>query len=102
MAIRSRKFVRRWPEAPAAPPPRRLSPGGPGSPPLGQRRLQPSALTREYTAICNWLAESDDISDFAWLAHEYRRRIGIDAFPDTAEDYLRALLDIARRTFGTP
>lgn len=59
-------------------------------------------LHRELGAICNWLAESDDISDFAQLVHEYRLRIGIDAFPETGEDYLRALLDIARQTFGTP
>ena len=64
--------------------------------------LQASPLYREYGAICNWLAESDDISDFAQLAHDYRLRIGIDAFPETGEDYLRALLDLARQTFGMP
>ncbi|HUN42909.1 MAG TPA: hypothetical protein VMU81_21665 [Acetobacteraceae bacterium] len=66
------------------------------------RRIQSAPLFREYGAICNWLAESDDITDFAQLAHEYRLRIGADAFPETAEDYLRALLDLARRTFGCP
>lgn len=66
------------------------------------RHLQSSSLHQEYTAICNWLAESDDITDFAQLAHEYRLRIGIDVFPETAEDYLRALLDLARQTFGSP
>jgi hypothetical protein len=64
------------------------------------RRLQTSPLYREYGAICNWLAESDDIADFAQLAYDYRLRIGIDAFPETGEDYLRALLQIARQTFG--
>jgi len=68
----------------------------------GLRRLQASPLYREYDAICNWLAESDDITDFAQRAHDYRVRIGIDAFPDTAEDYLRVLLDLARETFGSP
>ncbi|MGA3400256.1 MAG: hypothetical protein ABSC95_13635 [Acetobacteraceae bacterium] len=66
------------------------------------RPLQASPLYREYGAICNWLAESDAISDFTQLAHEYRLRIGIDAFPETGEDYLRALLEMARQTFGTP
>ncbi|HVC63007.1 MAG TPA: hypothetical protein VND19_21920 [Acetobacteraceae bacterium] len=66
------------------------------------RHLQASPPYREYGAICNWLAESDDISDFTQLAHDYRLRIGIDAFPETGEDYLRALLEIARRTFGMP
>jgi hypothetical protein len=66
------------------------------------RHLQSSSLYREYSAICNWLAESDDISDFTQLAHDYRLRIGIDAFPDTGEDYLRILLEMAKQTFGTP
>jgi hypothetical protein len=66
------------------------------------RRLQGSPLYREYDAVCNWLAESDDISDFAQLAHDYQLRIGIDAFPETGEDYLRALLDLAKQTFGMP
>jgi hypothetical protein len=66
------------------------------------RDLRSSALYREYGAVCNWLAESDDISDFTQIAHDYRLRIGIDAFPDTGEEYLRALLQMARQTFGTP
>ena len=66
------------------------------------RHSQSSPLYREYGAICNWLAESDDISDFAQRAHDYRLGIGIDVFPDTSEDYLRALLQLARQTFGVP
>lgn len=66
------------------------------------RALQASPLYKEYGAICNWLAESDDISDFVLLAHDYRLRIGIDTFPATGEDYLRALLALARQTFGMP
>ena len=66
------------------------------------RKLQGSPLHRELGAICNWLAESDDISDFAMLAHEYRQRIGVDVHPDNGEAYLRALLDLAKQTFGTP
>ena len=66
------------------------------------RGLQGSSMHRELGAICNWLAESDDISDFAMLAHEYRQRIGIDAHPESGEAYLRALLDLAKQTFGAP
>ena len=66
------------------------------------RRRGDSPLHLEYGAICNWLAESDDIADFAQLAHEYRLRIGIDAFPETGEDYLRALIGLARQSFGSP
>jgi hypothetical protein len=60
------------------------------------RALQGSMLYRELGAICNWLAESDDISDFAQRAHDYRRRIGIDVWPESGEAYLRALLEMAR------
>ena len=66
------------------------------------RHSQSSPLYREYGTIINWLAESDDISDFTQLTHDYRLRIGIDAFPETGEDYLRILLQMAKQTFGTP
>ncbi|HEY1930640.1 MAG TPA: hypothetical protein VGG99_01385 [Acetobacteraceae bacterium] len=66
------------------------------------RGVQGSPLFGEYGAICNWLAESDDISDFAQLAHEYRQRIGVDVFPQTGEAYLQALLNLAKQTFGAP
>jgi hypothetical protein len=65
------------------------------------RQLQGSPLYREYGAICNWLAESDDISDFAQLAHDYRTRIGFGESPRTGEDYLRALLQLAWQIAGT-
>jgi len=60
------------------------------------RPLQGSSLYRELGAICNWLAESDDISDFAQRAHDYRQRIGVDVWPESGEAYLRALLDMAK------
>ena len=60
------------------------------------RELQGSTLYRELGAICNWLAESDDISDFAQRAHDYRRRIGVDIWPESGEAYLRTLLDMAK------
>lgn len=66
------------------------------------RTLQDSAVFREYGAICNWLAESDDISDFAERAHEYRLRIGIDVFPQSGEEYMKVLLGLAKQAFGAP
>jgi len=66
------------------------------------RGLQAGSLWREYMAINNWLAESDDLADFVYLAHEYRMRIGVDVWPATGEDYLRDLLALAKQTFGIP
>ena len=71
-----------------------------------QRRLreegtQAAPLLHEYRCICNWLSESDDLSDLAFLAHEYRTAIGFGHSADTGEDYLRALIALANKTFGT-
>jgi hypothetical protein len=65
------------------------------------RLLSGTAVFREYTAICNWLSESDDIVDFADMATDYRARIGVDHVPADGEAYLRALIELAKRTFGT-
>ena len=59
-----------------------------------------SSLFREYTAICNWLGESDGIVDFMDMANDYRARIGVDHSPENGEEYLRALIDLAKQTFG--
>jgi hypothetical protein len=59
-----------------------------------------SPLFREYTAICNWLGESDGIADFMDMANDYRARIGVDHSPPDGESYLQALIDLAKRTFG--
>ncbi|HEY7577656.1 MAG TPA: hypothetical protein VH855_08670 [Acetobacteraceae bacterium] len=64
------------------------------------RRLPGTPVFREYTAICNWLSESDDIADFADMANDYRARIGVDRAPADGEAYLRALIELAKRTFG--
>jgi hypothetical protein len=64
------------------------------------RRLPGTAAFREYTAICNWLSESDGIVDFMDMANDYRARIGVDHAPADGEAYLRALIDLAKRTFG--
>lgn len=59
-----------------------------------------SPLFREYTAICNWLGESDGIVDFMDMANDYRARIGVDHSPRNGEEYLRALIDLAKQTIG--
>ncbi len=60
------------------------------------RRDDLGPLWTELRALCNWLAESDAISDYAELAAGYRARIGVSDMPADAAGYLRGLLDIAR------
>jgi hypothetical protein len=50
----------------------------------------------ELRALCNWLGESDAISDYAELAADYRARIGVTDLPQDGADYLRGLLMIAQ------
>jgi hypothetical protein len=64
------------------------------------RRLTGSPAYVEYLAILNWLGEFDVMDDFAERANEYRARIGADHFPQTGEDYLRALIELAKDTAG--
>jgi hypothetical protein len=64
------------------------------------RRLPGTPVFREYTAICNWLGESDGIVDFMDMANDYRARIGVDRLPEDGEAYLRALIDLAKQTLG--
>ncbi len=64
------------------------------------RRLRGAPAYTEYLAILNWLGEFDVMEDFAERAHEYRIRIGVDQFPASAEDYLRALITLAKDTAG--
>lgn len=55
-----------------------------------------SPLLQELRALCNWLGESDNISDYAARAYELRKRIGVDVHVDTAETYLRMLIELAK------
>jgi hypothetical protein len=64
------------------------------------RQLGASPLFREYAAICNWLGESGEIAHFMDMAEDYRARIGVDRSPENGEAYLRALIDLAKQTFG--
>jgi hypothetical protein len=65
------------------------------------RRLRGSAVLHEYSMICNWLGESDGIADFMDMANDYRACIGEEHFPDDGEAYMRALIDLAKQTFGS-
>ncbi len=59
------------------------------------RHLRDSPLLRELHALCAWLGESDNITDFSLRAHDLRARIGVERQVDTAEDYLRLLIALA-------
>ena len=64
------------------------------------RSLRSSALHGEYVAICNWLGESDGLAEFSLLAHDFRARLGFGTWAETGEDYLRALIGLARQASG--
>ncbi len=66
----------------------------------GVRQLRGSPVYTEYMAICNWLAESDDISEFALRAEYFRERLGFGTWADTAESYMRVLIELARESAG--
>ena len=59
-------------------------------------RADLAPLWTELRALCNWLGESDAISDYADLAGAYRSRIGVHDHPTDGAAYLRGLLAIAR------
>jgi hypothetical protein len=64
------------------------------------RGLTGSPAYQEYQAICGWLDEFDGMAELAEYAHDYRRRIGVDRFPEDGEDYLRVLIGFAKDIFG--
>ena len=64
------------------------------------RGLPGAPVYVEYLAILNWLGEFDVMDDFAERANEYRARIGVDHFPQNGDDYLRALIELAKDTAG--
>lgn len=57
-------------------------------------------LLDEYHCVCNWLSESDGISDFMLRAQDYREMIGFGEWAATGDDYLRTLIGLAQETFG--
>jgi hypothetical protein len=62
------------------------------------RDLRSSPLYAELLAICNWLDEFDGMADFELRAYEFRRRIGDELWIESGEEYLRALIELARET----
>ena len=64
------------------------------------RRGADAKLLDEYRCVCNWLSESDGISDLALHTQYFRDRIGFGTWAETGDDYLRALLELARETSG--
>ena len=64
------------------------------------RALGESPVTREYVAICNWLGESGEIADFHDMAQDYRSMITPTNAPVSGEAYLRALVTLAKQSFG--
>ena len=64
------------------------------------RRGPDAKLLYEYHCVCNWLSESDGISDFVLRAQDYRAMFGFGAWAETGDDYLRALVALAQETFG--
>ena len=66
----------------------------------GLRGLQGAPAYLEYLAILNWLGEFDVMEDFAERANEYRTHIGVDQFPQSGDEYLRALIELAKDVAG--
>ena len=64
------------------------------------RRAPNPKLLEEYHCVCNWLSESDGISDFVPRAQDYREMIAFGEWAETGDDYLRALIGLAQETFG--
>jgi hypothetical protein len=64
------------------------------------RRTPNEKLLEEFRCVCNWLSESDGISDFVLRAQDYREMIAFGEWAETGDDYLRALIGLANETFG--
>jgi hypothetical protein len=57
-------------------------------------------LLEEYRCICNWLSESDGISELQLRAQDFREMIAFGEWVETGDDYLRALIALGQETFG--
>ena len=63
------------------------------------RRAPDLKLLEEYRCICNWLSESDGISDFVLRAQDFREMVAFGEWAETGDDYLRAMIGLAQETF---
>ena len=64
------------------------------------RVLRGSRLHTEYTALHNWLSESDDVSEFAMRVEYFQQRLGFGTWAEDGPGYLRVLIEMARETAG--
>ena len=65
------------------------------------RTLRDSALYAEYQCMCNWLSESDGLSDLVLRREDFRTMFGFGTWEDSGESYLRVLVEMAKETLGT-
>jgi hypothetical protein len=65
------------------------------------RTLEGSALLHEFRCICNWLGESGDVDELVQMVRDYNGRIGAGEHPADGEAYLRGLIGLAQKTFGS-
>jgi hypothetical protein len=65
------------------------------------RTLRGSALYAEYQCMCNWLSESDGLSDLVLRREDFRTMLGFGTWAESGDGYLRALVEMAKETFGT-
>jgi hypothetical protein len=65
------------------------------------RTLRDSPLYAEYQCMCNWLGESDGLADLVLRREDFRTMLGFGTWADSGEGYLRALIEMAKETYGT-
>ena len=65
------------------------------------RLLGDSPLFAEYQCMCNWLGESDGISELVLRREDFRMMLGFGRWADSGEGYVRALIEMAKETIGT-
>jgi hypothetical protein len=64
------------------------------------RALQNTPLFSEYQCMCNWLGESDGLSELALRREDFRTMLGFGTWADSGEAYLKALIGMAQETLG--
>jgi hypothetical protein len=65
------------------------------------RSLSASPMYAEYQCMCNWLSESDAISELALRREDFHTMFGFGRWAESGEGYIRALLEMAKETLGT-
>ncbi len=65
------------------------------------RGLTDTPLFVEYRCMCNWLGESDGLSELVLRREDFRTMLGFGVWADSGEGYIRALIEMAKETLGT-